>query len=394
MREAFVSRNIIMEKIIYRNRKNTNSYKWDKISAKYKDGELIAAWVADMDFATAKCVRESMKKISDFGAFGYAYAGDDYYNNFIKWEKTHFNHEIKREWIRFSTGVVAAINWVVQAFTSEGDAIIIQTPVYHQFAESVTSNNRKLVCNELVNKDGNYSIDMADFESKIVDNNVKLFILCSPHNPVGRVWKKEELSAMMDVCKKYNVMVISDEIHHDFVYGENKHIPTMNITNYNNLIMMTSSTKTFNLAALENSIIIIKDKALRDKYDSKTANIHESSGNIMGYVAAAAAFGYGNEWLEQVKNIIYSNYLYMKKTLTKKYPKLVISPLEGTYLAWADFGAYLKPTQISDFFENKCGIIFNYGESFGKNSKTFVRINLATSKKNIKEICDRISKKL
>lgn len=383
-----------MEKIIYRNRRNTNSYKWDKIPSKYSGGETIAAWVADMDFATPKCVRDAIVKSGRFGVYGYSYAGDGYFDNFIKWEKKRFNHKIEREWIRFSTGVVAAINWIIQSMTNEGDAIIIQTPVYHQFAASVNSNNRKLVCNDLVNTKGIYTIDFDDFEKKIIQNNVKMFIMCSPHNPVGRVWKKEELVRMMKICEEHNVIVLSDEIHHDFAYNKNKHIPTMNISDYDKLIMLTSSTKTFNLAALENSIIIIKDKKLRDIYDAKTSDIHESSGNILGYVAAEAAFGGGEEWLEQVKSIICSNYEYLKESLLGKFDKLTISPLEGTYLAWADFGAYLNPEEISDFFEKKCGVIFNLGEDFGGDCKTFVRINLATSKKNIQDICSRIKKNL
>ena len=383
-----------MEKIIYRNRRNTNSYKWDIIPSEYDKGETIAAWVADMDFAVPKCVRDAIIKSGRFGVYGYSFAGKDYYNNFIKWEKKRFKHTIERDWIRFSTGVVAAINWIVQSMTNPGDAIIIQTPVYHQFSESVKSNKRKLICNDLVNTNGVYTIDFEDFEKKIKDNNVKMFIMCSPHNPVGRVWKKEELVKMMDICKKYDVIVLSDEIHHDFAYNDNKHIPTMSISDYNKLIMLTSSTKTFNLAALENSIIIIRDKKLRDIYDAKTSDIHESSGNIIGYIAAEAAFGGGEEWLEQVKSIIYSNYELLKKSLLGKYDKLTISPLEGTYLAWVDFGAYLKPEEISDFFKKKCGVIFNLGEDFGGDCKTFVRINLATSKKNIQTICSRIKQNL
>lgn len=383
-----------MEKIIYRNRKNTDCYKWDAVSTKYDKGITIPAWVADMDFATAKCVRDAIAESAKFGVYGYYFPGDNYYSNFIKWEKERFNHTVKREWIRFSTGVVAAINWIIQSMTNEGDSIIIQTPVYHQFAESVNSNKRKLICNELVNNNGTYTIDFDDFEKKIKDNNVKMFILCSPHNPVGRVWKKDELARMLSICSENDVIVLSDEIHHDFVFGDNVHIPSMNVSNYENIIMLTSSTKTFNLAALENSIIIIRNKKLRDIYDSKTSDIHESSGNIMGYIAAEAAFGNGQEWLEQVKTIIYNNYNYLKKTLKKKYSNISISPLEGTYLAWADFGCYLKAKELHNFFENKCGIVFNYGESFGNNCSTFVRINLATSFKNIKEICSRITDNL
>ncbi|MCR5456978.1 MAG: pyridoxal phosphate-dependent aminotransferase [Clostridiales bacterium] len=383
-----------MEKIIYRNRRNTNSYKWDIIPSEYDKGETIPAWVADMDFAVPKCVRDAIIKSGRFGVYGYSFAGKDYYNNFIKWEKKRFNHTIERDWIRFSTGVVAAINWIVQSMTNPGDAIIIQTPVYHQFAESVKSNKRKLICNDLVNTDGVYTINFEDFEKKIKDNNVKMFIMCSPHNPVGRVWKKEELVKMIEICKNHDVIVLSDEIHHDFAFNNNKHIPTMSISDYDKLIMLTSSTKTFNLAALENSIIIIKDKKLRDIYDAKTSDIHESSGNIIGYIAAEAAFGGGEEWLEQVKSIIYSNYELLKKSLLGKYDKLTISPLEGTYLAWVDFGAYLKPEEISDFFKKKCGVIFNLGEDFGGDCKSFVRINLATSKKNIQTICSRIKQNL
>ena len=235
-------------------------------------------------------------------------------------------------------------------------------------------------------------MDFDDFEGKIRTQNVTLFILCSPHNPVGRVWSREELRHMMDICRKHHVCVISDEIHHDLTFEGHPHIPTALTGDYDDiLITLTAPSKTFNLAGLQNSLVILPDPALRAKYDQFTKRIRIHGGNAVGYVAAEAAYRGGEAWLEQVKAIILDNYRYARDALAGALPRLVISPLEGTYLMWADFGAYLEPDEMREFFQRKCRIAADYGTLFGGNAPCCIRLNLATSRENVAEAVRRIT---
>lgn len=374
-----------MSLVNYIERKGTNSVKWDAQTMMYQQEGLLPLWVADMDFQVPACVTEALHDYINMGAFGYYKIPDSYFESFIAWESKHHNYDVKQEWIRFSPGVVSAFNWVIKFMTEEQDAIIVTTPVYYPFLNAVKDNNRTLITSELVNTDGVYTIDLADFEQKIVDNHVKLFILCSPHNPVGRVWTKDELKGLFDICRKHNVFVISDEIHHDLTFANSKHIPSFTVGDYNDMmITLTAPSKTFNLAAAQNSIIIIPDETLRQKWDTFVNQIRLASGNGFGYVAAEAAYKDGRAWFEEVKEIIYGNYTYMKETLSKELPGVIVTPLEGTYLAWVDMKNYLSADEIKEFMQKKCGLAFDYGDWFGGESfATFIRVNLATSRENI-----------
>lgn len=385
-----------MSLVKYVDRKNTNSVKWDNLQAMYQQDDLLAMWVADMDFKVPDVVMDALHNYVDSGAYGYYMVPDSYYEAFINWEKTYHGYETKREWIRFSPGVVAAFNWVVHFMTKPEDAVIVTTPVYYPFLNAVKDNGRKLITSDLVNVDGTYTIDFSDFEQKIIDNKVTLFILCSPHNPVGRVWTREELKTMFDICRKHNVFVISDEIHHDLVYAESKHIPSLTVGDYDDMmIMLTAPSKTFNLAACQNSVIVIPDETIRQKWDAYINQIHVSSGNAFGYVAAEAAYTDGRAWFEEVKEIIYNNYLCMKEMFAKELPEVVVSPLEGTYLAWIDMKNYLKPEETKAFMQEKCGLAFDYGDWFGGDAfGTFIRMNLATSKENVELAVKRITENL
>lgn len=255
-----------MEELIYVDRRNSNCNKWDGQTAMFGEEGLHAMWVADMDFKIPQCVQKALHEYVDFGAIGYYRIPDGYYDAFINWEKKHFNFEVKREWLRFAPGVVAAFNWMIQMLTKKGDAVIVMTPVYYPFLQAVTNNERKLITSDLVNENGNYTIDFDDFEKKIVDNDVKAFILCSPHNPVGRVWRKEELKEMLEICHRHHVYVISDEIHQDFVFGDKKQTPSYLMTeHWNEILTITAPSKTFNLAGGQNSFVIIADENLRAK---------------------------------------------------------------------------------------------------------------------------------
>ena len=374
-----------MSLVKYVERKNTNCAKWDGLVNTFGEDNLLAMWVADMDFQVPVPVIRALSDYVNQGVFGYSVTPDSYLQAFIDWEKKYHHYEVNKEWIRFSPGVVAAFNWIVQFMTNPGDAVIVTTPVYYPFLNAVKNNNRKLIMSDLIETNGTYTIDFSDFEKKIVEEKVALFILCSPHNPVGRVWKREELETLLNICKKHNVFVISDEIHHDLTYADNEHIPSATIGDYDDvLITLTAPSKTFNLAACQNSIIIIPDEGLRQKWDTFINQIRVTEGNAFGYVAAEAAYKEGRPWFEEVKEIIYGNYLYMKESLESALPNIVVSPLEGTYLAWIDLKNYVKAEDITDFMQKKCKLAFDYGDWFGGDQfKTHVRMNLATSRENV-----------
>lgn len=373
-----------MSLVTYVDRRNTDCSKWDAQSENFGEEGLHAMWVADMDFQVPACVTDSLSAYVKEGVFGYYTAPDSYYNAFINWEKEH-GYTVKREWIRFSPGVVSGFNWIVQMMTKPKDPVIVLTPVYYPFLYAVTNNDRTLITSDLINEHGVYSIDFEDFEQKIIDNHVKLFIFCSPHNPVGRVWKKEELDKLVAICKKHHMFIISDEIHHDLLAPGQKHIPIASIADYDDsLVTVTAPSKTFNLAGCQNSIIIIPDEKLREKWDAFTTSIRVTSGNTFGYIAARAAYTGGRPWLNEVNEIVHNNYLYVKETFERELPKLVVSPLEGTYLLWIDFGAYLSFDEMKDFMQKKCRLAFDYGDWFGgERFGTHIRMNLATSRENV-----------
>ena len=374
-----------MSLVKYVERKNTDCAKWDGLVDTFGEDGLLAMWVADMDFQVPQPVIDALTEYVKKGVFGYHVTPDSYLQAFIDWEKKYHNYEVQKEWIRFSPGVVCAFNWIIQFMTSPGDAVIVTTPVYYPFLNAVKNNNRKLITSDLVEAKGTYSIDFEDFEKKIVEEKVSLFILCSPHNPVGRVWKREELEILLGICRRHNVFVISDEIHHDLTYGINKHIPSATIGNYDDmLITLTAPSKTFNLAACQNSVIIIPDEILRGKWDTFVNQIRVTEGNSFGYVAAEAAYREGRPWFEEIKEIIYGNYSYVKETLEKALPEITVAPLEGTYLAWIDLQNYVKAEDVTDFMQKKCKLAFDYGDWFGGDKyKTYVRMNLATSRENV-----------
>ena len=385
-----------MSLIKYVERKNTNCAKWDGLVNTFGEDGLLAMWVADMDFQVPQPVIDALSEYVQTGVFGYPITPDSYLQAFIDWEQKYHDYEVQKEWIRFSPGVVSAFNWIIQFMTKPGDAVIVTTPVYYPFLNAVKNNNRKLIASDLAEENGAYTIDFADFEKKIIDEKVSLFILCSPHNPVGRVWKREELETLLNICRKHNVFVISDEIHHDLTYGEHNHIPSATIGNYDDmLITLTAPSKTFNLAACQNSVIIIPDETLRDKWDTYVNQIRVTEGNSFGYVAAEAAYKEGRPWFEEVKEVIYGNYLYIKETLERVLPEITVTPLEGTYLAWIDLKNYVNENDVVDFMQKKCKLAFDYGDWFGGDKyKTYVRMNLATSRENVEKAVESIIQNL
>jgi len=374
-------------------RKGTYSLKWDALDKRFGNADLISMWVADMEIKAPKEVIEALKERCEHGVFGYSYVSDEYYNSVINWLKEKHNYEIKKEWLRFTNGVVTAIYCFVNIFTKVDDAILILTPVYYPFHNAVKDNNRKLITCDLKNTDGYFTIDYDEVEKKIVENNVKLFIQCSPHNPAGRVWKEEELAKILEICKKHNVLVISDEIHQDIIMKGYKHIPSAIVANgkyADNLITVSAASKTFNLAGLIHSNIIISNAELRKKYDDEIKKINQTEISILGMLATQVAYEKGSEWLENVKEIIEDNFNYLKTELNKHIPEIIITNLEGTYLVFLDLRKIIPIDKVKEFIQDKCNLAIDFGEWFGASFKGFIRINLATDPEIVKKAVENI----
>lgn len=384
------------EQLIFRDRRGTNAMKWnylDRIG--FKGENLLGMWVADMDFASPECVRRALREAADFGVFGYDAAPKEYHEAFIAWEKERHGLEIDREWIRFSPGVVTGFYWLVKMLTEPGDSVLIQTPVYYPFMSAIEDQGRKLVRSELVNTNGIYTVDFEDFERKITEEAVRVFILCSPHNPIGRIWTHSELAKILEICRRHSVKVISDEIHHDFELGGHKHTPTLAVGDYGDMVaMLTAPSKTFNLAGLQNSFVILPDKDIRDRYDAALRDVHIMGGNSLGNVAAAAAYTGGADWLESVLRTVEDNDALFRARLAEGLPKAVISPLEGTYLLWVDLGAYVAAEDIKTVMEERCGLALDYGTQFGGNAPCHIRVNLATDGAVVEEAAARLIRNL
>jgi cystathionine beta-lyase len=374
------------EPILYVDRKGTHCEKWDGLGDRFGREDLLALWVADMDFRVPQCVLEAEKDYLDTGVFGYYHPSEGYYQAFMDWEQERHGYSVQREWLRFSPGVVPAINWLIQIFTEPQDRVLVLTPVYYPFLHAVRDNERTLVACQLVHQDGQYSVDLAAFEAAIAENQVRMFIMSSPHNPVSRVWRREELTAMLDICKKHGVLVLSDEIHQDLTFDGHKHIPSATAGDYSHMVItLTAASKTFNLAGCQNAFVALPDAKLRKEYDAFTKRIHIREGNPFGYIAVEAAYRGGKAWLQQVQEIIWNNYGYLREQLAIHLPKACVTPLEGTYLMWVDFAAYLQPEEMERFFEETCGIAVDYGAWFEGDGQSHIRINLATSRENVEK---------
>lgn len=427
------------DKII--NRKNTCSIKWEGNKLFGKKEGLIPLWVADMDFPVCREIVREIKKRASHPIYGYTIRPKSYFDSIINWFKNRYNYEIKREWILSTPGIVPAINFAIQAYTEPGDKIIIQTPVYYPFNDSIINNNRIPVYNSLIYKECNnnekesialklenygfknfnknylkiykWEMDINNFE-KLIDNKTKLLILCNPANPAGRVWTKEELKKLAEICLKKNIIIVSDEIHCDLTMPEYKYTPLASISDEiaNITITCTAGSKTFNIAGLYNSNIIIKNDELRKKFFQVLLRNGISSPNLFGIVSTEAGYKYGEKWLNQVIDYIYKNYLYTVYFFTNNLPEAKITLLQATFLALIDFNPYKDKiirifnevarekekfsNEINfDFilktvFEEKFKIWLDEGIKFGKEASGFMRINIATSQKLLKKAFNNI----
>ena len=384
-------KNLDFDRIV--SRKNTKSLKYDFAEKRGKPKEVLPLWVADMDFQTSSYIQEALWQITQHGIFGYSETEEAYFEAVRGWMGRHYGWEIQEEWLVKTPGIVFAIVLAIKAYTKEHEAVMIQTPVYYPFSEVIPDNNRELVTNELVrDADGNYRIDFADFESKIVEKKVKLFILCNPHNPVGRVWTKEELKKLGDICQKHQVLVISDEIHADFAFKRVHNVFTNVCKTFRDFgIVCTSPSKSFNIPGLQVSNIFIANVELREKFKKQLQASGYSQLNLPGIVACEAAYRYGDEWLDAVKQYIKNNATYVEQFLKKRLPKVRMTELEGTYLVWLDFRAYgLDDLQLEQRIIYEAGLWLDAGSMFGKGGAGFQRINIACPRSVLTEALNRL----
>jgi hypothetical protein len=381
------------DKII--DRHGTNCLKFDFAKERGKNGDELSLWVADMDFQVAKPITDALQAQVNHGIYGYSEVKSDYFDIVKNWFKDNFDWEIKKGSLVKTPGVVYAIAMAVKAFTKEGEAVIIQQPVYYPFSEMIIANNRKLVNSPLVLKDGRYEIDFEDFEKKIVENNVKLFILCSPHNPVGRVWSVEELKRIGDICIKHDVVIFSDEIHADFVYEPNKHhvFASLGESYAANSVIATAPSKSFNIAGLQVSNIFIENKKLRDAFRNEIVKSGYSQLNTMGLAAARAAYESGKEWLDEVRAYIKDNLIFFRDYLKENIGELSLIEPEGTYLVWVDFRKLgLSEKQREDLIVNKAKLWIDSGAMFGVDGEGFERFNIACTREYLKMALDSLAK--
>lgn len=379
-------------------RSNTNAIKYNLAEKRNKPLDAISLWVADMDFKTAPCIQKALAEKAAHGIYGYSRPDSRYYNALRNWLLTEHNFEIKDEWVVNTPGVSYAFATAIRALTEEGDAVLITRPVYYPFSNVINNQNRKLVNSALVLKNGHYEIDFEDFENKIISEKVKVFLFCSPHNPGGRVWTKKELEKISEICLKHNVIVISDEIHSDITFENHKHTVFASISDETreNSIICTAPSKTFNLAGLQFSNIIIPNEKLRSKFTKEMERTGYDEPSLMGIVAATAAYSEGKEWFEAAKAYIWNNILFAEKLVREKCPKIKVLKPEGSYLLWMDFSAFeLSDSQINDRILNKAKVWLDGGIMFGPEGKKFQRINCATPRaileKALIQICNEFS---
>ena len=374
-------------------RRNSDCLKYDFAVERGKPQDVLPLWVADMDFRTAPGIIERAVADAGFGIYGYTESKDGYFQAIAAWYEKYFDWKVEKKWLVKTPGIVFAIGIAIQALTKEGDAVMIQQPVYYPFSEVIKDNDRTLVNNELVLKDGHYEIDFEDFEEKIIQNNVKLFVLCSPHNPVGRVWTVDELRRMGEICLKHDVKVVSDEIHSDFVYEGRRHyvFSTVDTAFEDISIICTAPSKTFNLAGLQVSNIFIPNVQIRKAFRRQVSAAGYSQVNMIGLHACQAAYETGREWLEELKVYLQGNLDFARAYLKENLPQIKLIEPEGTYLIWLDCRALgLSEEKLEHLIVHEAKLWLDSGAIFGAVGEGFERINIACPRAVLKEALERL----
>ena len=385
------------DKII--NRKGTNCLKYDYAVERGKPADVLPLWVADMDFTVSEEITKSLHAAVDHGIYGYIQPKDAYYNAITNWMEKNHNWKTKREWIMKTPGVVFALGAAVKAFTKPGDAVLIQNPVYYPFTNIIRDNDRRVIDNTLVYEKrvtegkSQYSIDYEDFERKIVQEHIKLFILCNPHNPVGRVWTREELQQLGEICLRHHVIVVSDEIHNDFVYPGFEHTVFANVdprfTEFT--VTCTAPSKTFNLAGLQISNIFISNETLREAFQKEIDKTGYDEPNALGAVACEAAYRGGQEWLDQLRAYLLENLNFLRAYLQEKLPQIHLVEPEGTYLVWLDCSELgISGKELDQFIVEKAGLWLDGGAMFGPSGADFQRVNIACPRATLELALDKL----
>lgn len=386
-------------------RKGTNCMKWefifdgstltfgDHADPKHGPNRLLPMWVADMDFRCPPAVIEALVTRAEHGVYGYNFPCDSYYEAVIKWMARRYNREIDRDWISLTPGVVSALNMLVQTFVEPGDRVLVQRPVYRPFFDVIINNGAEIVSNSLLYKNGQYEMDFDDLAQKAADPAVKMAILCSPHNPVGRVWTAEELARFGEICIENDVLVIADEVHCDLIYKGYSFTSFASLSEIfaHNSFVCTAASKTFNLAGLKTSNIITPNRDLRERFEKTLVRNGLFGVNTFGIVAVEAAYNHGEEWLEEVMVYIENNYRFMESFIAEHLPQLKIIRPQGTYLVWVDFrNLGLDPTSRKAWLMDEARVYLNEGELFGPEGEGFERFNIACPRSILEEALERI----
>ena len=375
----------------YIDRRSSHSRKWDGQHLKFNRTDLLPLWVADMDFMPPQCIQDAICNYVKANPLGYTMTNPKYLEAVVDWYKRRHNCILSKDWLTSAPNVITGIMWCIGAFTKSNDAIAVLSPVYGAFDTSASDAQRQIIAIPMKrSEDNRYTVDYNRFESLISKHNVKLFIHCNPHNPVGHVWAENEMDQLFNICERHKVLIISDEIHQDLITGSTAFTSALTVVSgayADNIIAMSSLSKSFNMASLHHAEVIIPNEKLRTQFNTYKAHVYHTDSDVVAEAAITAAYTHpeAEAWLTDVLAVIRENYEYLCRELSTALPQIRISPMDGTYLAWIDFGAYVKAEDMHDLFENQCRIAPSFGEWFGgENYATFVRLNLATSLENIK----------
>ena len=375
-------------------REGTDCIKYDRREETFGVKDIIPMWVADMDFNTPDFVVESLQKRLEHQIYGYSFRSSEYFQSMISWIKTRHNWTVEKEWISFSPGIVPALNFCTLAFTQAGDNIIVQPPVYFPFFSAAESHGRNLIYNRLTESEGKWNMDYNSLIAGI-DSKTKMIIISNPHNPVGRVWTPEELNNLADICLKNNILIISDEIHCDLVLPGFTHTPMASLSEKiaENTVTLIAPSKTFNLAGLSTSSVIIKNPVLRKSFNRIVDNLHVGNGNIFGNTASIAAYTNGHKWLDALLDYIDNNIEFVKDYCGKMIPEIIPVQPEATYMIWLDCRRFgMSGKDLQNFFVHKAGVGMNEGSTFGPGGEGFMRMNIGTTHQTVMKAMEQIER--
>lgn len=376
-------------------RRGTNAVKVERCKALFGTDDLLPLWVADMDFRTPDFILKAIQERLQHPILGYSMTPKEFYPLMKKWITDHHNWHVKREWIGFLPGIVPGLSFAVQSLTAPGDEVLVQSPVYYPFFNVIKNNHRAVVNNQLVETDGKYTMDLVDFEAKITDKT-KLFILCNPHNPGGRVWTREELQKVAEICEKHNITVVSDEIHADMVLpGKTPHTPFADVSEWaeQHTVTFMAPTKVFNMPGLISSGYIIPNAELRHKFAEHLEASEMNSGNIFAYIGAVAAYEHGESWRVEMLEYVQKNIDYVADFLKNNIPQVVPMIPEASFLVWLDCkGLGMETDELHEFFAHKAGLGLNKGTIFGDGGEYHLRLNVACSRKVLEQGMEQLKK--